>query len=154
MSGSGERAGRSKKQSLKITCYYGITLPLFEITSHPGGFWAWSFITNLNVFSLLTHLIPVRLDARVELNCCTSFVKISFHAFSVSLPFTTLMTSGFLKGSTLGHAECPWVAVGAGCAPSAHCNRSAVAELHNLEKQILLREHLQANTPRQTKGQP
>lgn len=33
MSGSGEGEDGQRSESLKITCYYGITLPQFEITS-------------------------------------------------------------------------------------------------------------------------
>lgn len=59
-----------RNDSLEITSYYGIASPpSTNYLNHPGCCRAPSFMTDLNVFSLLTHLIPVRLDARIKLNC-------------------------------------------------------------------------------------
>lgn len=149
MSGSGDRED-GQSESLKITCYYGITLPWYEITSVTEEVSQLGALSeNLNVFSLLIHLIPARLDAHIEWNCCTCFVKISFRTFSVSL----LSHSWHLplwKDQLLDTQ----------CVPQLRWEGASVSSFGTLqaccswrtpqsrETKILLREHLQANMPR------
>lgn len=87
---------RRKDDGLEATCYHGITLNVItNYLNHPGGSWARSFISNLNIFSLLTHLIPTRLDVHIRLNFYFFF---SFSTLPpISFHFCLLTTFGMFK---------------------------------------------------------
>lgn len=125
----------------------------YQFPLSPRGFLALSFITNLNVFSLLTHLIPICLDARLKLNCfCLLFC---FHSFSITFPFCLLTTLGMFKRiSSRTHRViflCWEKVLRELFCTFQLCRR---AELQKLQWQILLREGLRAVIKWKTEDEP